>query len=99
MITSEAVCRAKPDAIRRALQDRCVSVIVISGATAGGEVTLSYGSVYEWRTLGRSMTYLILEAALFFVITLCIDAHTRKGRANLLPASLHGLYARCVPDG
>lgn len=60
-------------------------------------MSLSYGSVYEWRTLGRSMTYLVLEAAFFFVLTLCIDALTRQGRVALLPAPCHRLYARCVP--
>ena len=58
---------------------------------------LSYGSVYEWRTLGRSMTYLILEAAFFFILTLYIDVLSRRGRALVLPASLHKLYVRYVP--
>ena len=60
-------------------------------------MSLSYGSVYEWRTLGRSMTYLLLEAAFFFVLTLGIDALTRKGHVTILPASAHKLSARCVP--
>lgn len=60
-------------------------------------MSLSYGSVYEWRTLGRSMTYLILEAAFFFVLTLWIDTLTRQGRVPFLPASVHRLYARYIP--
>lgn len=62
--------------------------------SAGGKMSLSYGSVFEWRTLGRSLTYLVLEAAFFFVLTLYIDARVRKGGVNLFPASLHELYAR-----
>ena len=57
-------------------------------------MSLSHGTVFEWRTLGRSMTYLVLEAAFFFVLTLYIDMRVRKGGMNLLPASLHELYAR-----
>ena len=49
---------------------------------------LSSSSVFEWGTLGRPLTYLILEAALFFVMTLCIDAYGRRGRAVAVPAHL-----------
>ena len=55
---------------------------------------LSSSSVFEWGTLGRPLTYLILEAALFFAMTLCIDAHGRRGRAVAMPAHLQTLLAR-----
>lgn len=58
-------------------------------------MSLSYGSVFEWKTLGRSMTYLLLEAAFFFALTLCIDARVRKGRWAVLPSSVDKLLARC----
>ena len=61
---------------------------------AGGEMDLSSSSVFEWGTLGRPLTYLILEAALFFVITLCIDAYGRRGRAAAMPAHLQKLLVR-----
>ena len=51
-------------------------------------------SVFEWGTLGRPLMYLILEAALFFVITLCIDAYGRRGRAVAMPAPLQTLLVR-----
>ena len=55
---------------------------------------LSSSSVFEWGTLGRPLTYLILEAALFFVITLCIDAYGRRGRAVAMPAQIQTLLVR-----
>ena len=55
---------------------------------------LSSSSVFEWGTLGRPLTYLILEAALFFVLTLCLDAYGRRGHAVTMPAGLQVLLVR-----
>jgi hypothetical protein len=61
---------------------------------AGCEMSLSVGSVFEWGTLGRPLTYLVLEAAAFFVLTLCIDARVRGGRAALLPVPARRIWVR-----
>ena len=55
---------------------------------------LSASSVFEWGTMGRPLTYLILEAAFFFMSTLCIDAYGRRGRAVAMPAQLQTLLVR-----
>ena len=55
---------------------------------------LSSSSVFEWGTLGRPLTYLILEAAFFFTVTLCIDAYGRIGHAVTMPAGLRMLLLR-----
>ncbi len=57
---------------------------------------LSIGSVFVWGTLGRPLTYLVLEAAAFFVLTLCVEVRIRRGRAALLPAPARKVWARWV---
>lgn len=63
----------------------------------GGEADLGYGSVYEWRTLGRSLTYLALEAAAYALLTLWLDHDSRHGASAAAVASVHSWLGRSGP--
>lgn len=48
-------------------------------ALTGGQMDLDYGSVWDWDTLGRSLTLLALEAVFFLALTLLLDRQSRHG--------------------
>ena len=46
---------------------------------AGGRLPEGWHTVFEWVTLGRSLTYLGLEAVAYFALTLWLDYDSRHG--------------------
>lgn len=56
-----------------------------------------YGSVYEWDTLGRSLTYLALEALAYSALTLWLDHDSRHGASAAAAASARSWLGRSAP--